>query len=142
MHRTSGNTILTGVCCALLLGALTALDPQLLGLGPQDARDRHTEHVGLDHGQRERVELLDVGAVREVAEGVGARHAQLDLLQHAGELRGQHAGDVLDDLRDGGVERQARLDADRQQVQRVRQRPDDLLLALLDPAVQDRVGQR
>src|SRR5687768_14714688 len=61
---------LHGCLLRLRLGRLSALDPQLLRLGPQDARDRYTEDIGLDHRERERVQLLDVGPLGEIAERV------------------------------------------------------------------------
>ena len=70
-----------------------------------------------------------------------ASDAELDLLEHPGELLREHPGHVLDHLGDRGVQRQAGLDADRQEVEGVGQGAQDLALPVLDAAVHDRVGR-
>ena len=75
----------------LLLGQLAALDPHLVGLGPQHPADRHAERVGLEDGEHERAHLGHVGALVEGPHGVGPAGAGPDLAEHAGELLGQRA---------------------------------------------------
>src|SRR5438093_8636059 len=53
-----------------LLGALAALLAELLGLRPQHVRDAYAEQIGLDHRQREALELGNVRALAEVPEGL------------------------------------------------------------------------
>src|SRR4029453_14793481 len=83
-----------------------------------------------------------------------ARLADLDLAQGERELVREWAGHVVGELRDGAVESEARLDADRHQVERVRELGADRVLALAclrgdhevrcdeaDPAERDRAEE-
>ena len=107
-----------------LLGALAALDPELVRLDLQDLGDRHAELLGLDDGADEVAHRLGVRAGRDVAQRVatGATHA--DLGQRLAELVDERPFHLLDDLGERGVEAEAGLDRDRQQVERVRQLED------------------
>src|SRR5512133_1252331 len=69
---------LHGCLGGLRFDRLPPLDPQLRRLRSKHARDRDTEDISLHHREREGVQLLDVRALGEVAEGVRARDAELD----------------------------------------------------------------
>ena len=124
----------------LLLGQLAALDAHLVGLGPQHPADRHAEGVGLEDGEHERPELGDVGAGVEGAHGVGPAGAGPHLAEHAGELVGERPGHGGDGAVERLLEAEAGLDADDEQVEDVGQLGADLVLPLLDLAVEDGVG--
>ena len=123
-----------------LLGQLTALDAHLVGLGAQHAADRHAERVGLEDGEHERADLGDVGPGLQGSHGVGPRRAGSHLAEHAAELVGQRARHRGDRAVERLLEAEAGLDADREQVEDVGQLVAQLVLALLDPAVEHGVG--
>ena len=54
MQNTRGNSILTGAFCACSCAQQATLDAHLVGLRAQEPGDRHTEGVGLQHGEDER----------------------------------------------------------------------------------------
>ena len=116
-----------------LLRALAALDAQLLGLDLEDARDRDAELLGLDDRADEARERGHLHARDHLAQGVAPGLADADLRERAPELVGERPVRLLDDLAERGVEAEAGLDRDRQQVERVRDRQEDRLLALPDP---------
>ena len=146
MHPTSGNSILIGAFAACLLGALAALDAELLRLDLEHLRDRHTELLGLDDRADEVRQRRDLGPRDDVAQRLAARLADADLGQRPAELVGQRALELLDDLAERGVEAEAGPDGDRQQVERVRDLEQDRVLALLDaaaePELRDRVAEQ
>ena len=72
--------------------------------------------------------------------GVGPAGTGPDLAQHAGELVGQRAGHGGDGAVERLLEAETGLDADGEQVEHVGQLDPDLVLALLDLAVEDGVG--
>ena len=119
------------------LGALAALGPQRLRVDPQRLRDAGAELVGLDQHRDERAEVVDAGAVGEIAQRLGARLAgaqlEVDQPQLVGELgigERQLGADALQRL----VEPEAGFDADHQQVEHVGERQaDPVRPALGDP---------
>ena len=136
MHPTSGNSILIGALRGLFLGALAALDPELLRLDLEHLRDRHAELLGLDDRADEVGERLDLGARDDVAQRLAPRLADADLGERPPELVDEWALHLLDELAQRGVEAEAGADGDRQQVEGVRDLQDDALLALLDAAAE------
>ena len=131
MQKISGKRIFTGTFCAISSARWRALDPHLRGLDAQHVGDRDAERVGLHHRGDEAAQLGHVGALAEGAHRVGAARADLHLLQHAEELLGERARRVAGDLGERGVEAQAGLDRDRQQVERVGQLAPHLLGAVV-----------
>ena len=85
-------------------------------------------------GVHERAEFFHAGAVRHVEERIAAGAAHLDLAHGAGELFGERAVDFFDDAGERCVDTEARFDRGGDEVERVRERPPDLLLAPLDAA--------
>ena len=112
-----------------LLRGEPATDAHLVGLRAQDAGDRHTERVGLQHREDERTQLGDLGALVEGAQRVGAARADPGLLQHAAELLRQRARHRSRRAVDGLLETETGFDRDHEQVEDVGQPPRDLLLA-------------
>src|SRR4029077_920078 len=90
------------------------------------------ELLGLDDRADEVREGRDLGPGNDVPERVAPRLADADFGQRPPELLGQRTLHLLDDLRECRVEAEARAHGDRQQVERVRDHPDDGLLAALD----------
>ena len=95
----------------------------------QDAGDRHTERVGLQHREDERAEVVDLGALVEGAQRVGAARAHAGLLQHAARLFRQRPGHRGRGALERLLETEAGLDRDHEQVERVGQAALDLLAA-------------
>ena len=95
------------------LGPLTALDPELLGLDLEHLRDRHAELLGLDDRADEVGQRPDLGPGHDVAQRLTARLADADLGQRPAELLGERALELLDDLRQRGIEAEACADGDR-----------------------------
>src|SRR4051794_12551584 len=117
---------------SLFLGALPALDAELLRLDLEHLRDRNTELLGLDDRADEVRERLDFGPWDDVAERLATRLAHAHLGQRAPELVDERALHLLDDLAQRGVEAKAGADGDREQVEGVRDPDQDGLLPRLD----------
>src|SRR5919202_911428 len=109
---------LHGDLLRLLLRALTTAHPQLARLLAEHAGDGHAEPVRLDQGGDERLDLVDVAALGDIRERLHARAAELNLLEHPGELRRQRPRGVVGPLPQAGVEAQAGLDAESQPVKK------------------------
>ena len=86
------------------------------------------------------MQLLDAGAAAHVIEGLQPRPAEPDLVEHLRELVRERVLELFRQTSDGGIEAEARLDRDRQQVERVGERQAQFLLAALDLVVQKDVG--
>ena len=124
-----------------LLGALAALDAQLLRLDLQHLGDRHAELLGLDDGADEVAHRLGVRPGYHVAQRLASRATHADLGERLPELVDQRALHLLDDLGQRGVEAEAGLDRDGQQVERVGQLQDHGHRARADPAAQPELGR-
>ena len=74
----------------------------------------------LDQRLDEGVQFLDTRAAAHIIERLEPRTAEPDLVEHLGELVGQRVVEFLDQAADRGIEAEARLNRDRQQVERVR----------------------
>ncbi len=118
-----------------LLGPLPPLGPHRLGVHPKRLGDRGPKPVGLDEHADQRIDVVQPGALAEVAERLLPRGAGPDLQVHHGELLAQHRADAVDLLRhshQGLVEPQTGLDADHQHVQRIGEGLLHFLLPRLD----------
>src|SRR5262249_53967885 len=104
---------------------------------------RYAQLARLNHDGAERLELHDAGPLTKGAQRVGSGQANLHLLQYPGELAGDGSTAVAipDDLSKRGIEAEARLHADGERIQDVRQRARDLLLPALGQVVDDQVWQ-
>ena len=140
MQNTIGISIFTGRLLRPLLGELAALDPHLVGLGPQHPADRHAEGVGLEDGQHEGPDLRHVGAGIEGSHGVGPAGTGAHLAEHPGELLGEGPGHGGDRAVERLLEAETGLDADHEEVQDVGQLRADRVLPLLHLPVEDGVG--
>ena len=116
----------------------------MLGLDLQHLRDRDAQRLGLDDGADEVGQRLHVGPRDHVPQGISSGFADPNLRQGATELIGQRAGQLLDYLRQRGVEAQTGPNRDRKQVEGVRDHLQDQLLAALDaipqPELRDEVA--
>ena len=65
----------------LLLGPLTPLDPDLLGLHPEHLADRDTEGIRLHHRADEGPDVRELGAIAHRPQRLGPAAADLHLLQ-------------------------------------------------------------
>src|SRR5207248_4239595 len=90
--------------------------------------DTDAELLRLDQGLDEGVEFLNAGAASHVVERLETGPAEPDLVEHLGELIGERVVELFHQAADGGVEAEAGLDRDGQQVESVRQRQPQLLL--------------
>ena len=111
-----------------LLGALAALDPELLGLDLEHLGDRHAELLGLDDRADEVGQRRDLGARDDVAQGLAAGLPDAHLGERPAELVGQRSLELLDHLAERGVKAETGADRDRQQVERVRDHEQDRVL--------------
>ena len=125
-------------------GALAALGPQRLGVHAQRLRDARAELVGLNQHRDERAEVVDAGAIGEVAQRLGAGLAgaqlEVDEPQLVGEIRireRQLAADALQRL----IEAEPGFDADDQQVERIGERQPDAVRAALGQPREHHAGQ-
>ena len=119
----------------LFLGDLASLNPHVIGVTAQAGGDAGAEPVRLDQHRHQLLEVLDRGAVGQIAQRFDAALAGLQLQVDEGELLADlrmRLFKLLGNLQDRLVEPEARLHADHQQVQRVRQSPAQLMLAPLD----------
>src|ERR1700674_3158495 len=114
------------------LGALPALAADLLGLDAQDVGDTHAELLRLNYRLDEVAQLLDLAALADIVERLEAGPPEANLVEHDGQLSREFVVVLVDHPGQGGVKAQPGLDRDREQVERAREREQDLLLALLD----------
>ena len=119
--------ILTGTCWARFSACWRRLTRISIGLDPQDLGDRDAEGVGLHHRTDERLQVVDVRALGQAAQGFRAALSELHLTEDPGELLGERPAGVAGHLLNGGVEAEAGLHADRQQVDGIGQRASYLL---------------
>src|SRR5690606_7797649 len=125
----------------LLLCALAPFDTHLCGLDVEDLRDAHTELVRLDDRANEGGHVRHAKVFVHRTQRLAPRLAKLDLLDHTPEGESKLIIPLLVDLRHRLVEAQTSIDADRHQVERIRQRLDNLLLAALDLAREHHLRQ-
>ena len=116
MQKISGMVIFTGTCWAFSSARWRRLTRISADCTRSTWAIGDAEGVGLHHGADEGADVGDVGALAQRAQRVGAALADLHLAQHAGELLGQRALGVAGHLLDRGVEAEAGLDADGEQV--------------------------
>src|SRR5690606_37324627 len=107
----------------LLLCSLTPPDPHLVGLHTQHACDGHTERFRLQHGQQERPQLVEVGAVHEMTHRVPTAHTDSSLLEHAEEFLRERPRNRGDDSGERRIETESCLNRDHQEVEDVRKGP-------------------
>ena len=136
MHPTSGNSILIGAFAAFSsarwrrsIRSCSDWTCSTLEIETPSCSAWMTAPMKL----RER---RDLGARDDVPQGLAPRLADADLGQRPPELLGERSLELLDHLAQRAVEAEARTDGDRQQVQRVGDLEQDLVLALPDAAAQ------
>src|ERR1700691_320616 len=128
----------------LLFGPLTAGGAQRVGVHAQSLSHARAEAVGLDERADERANVIDAGAVDEIAEGfstgLASAHLEIDEVTFVAEI-GRGVMQVLADTHQGLVERQSGLDADYGEVKSVGQGDADALLTVFDHALQEKAGK-
>ena len=100
------------------------------------ARDGYTGALGVEDAADQRREILDPGRIGHLLEGLGPRTPELDLAQRPRHEQGQRVVLVAHQLLERPIEAEARLHADRDHVQRVRQRRLELGAPIADELVQ------
>ena len=122
MNRISGTVMIAGQPGGLFLGAHHALVAEFGRQHAQRRGERRAVFLGLDHGRDDAAHRFEVDAVGEVLERLAAlvEEAQFDRGQAelVAEL-GIGLAELLGDAAEGGVDGEARLGADDQQVERV-----------------------
>ena len=114
MKSTSGIMIRTGTCWAFSSARWRRLVRISWLWMRSTRRDRDAEAVGLHHREAEGLEVGERGALGHGAHGLDAAHAELHLLQQAGELLVERARRCSCATRlDRGVEAESGLDRDR-----------------------------
>src|SRR5205807_4388723 len=116
---------------ASLLRALTALAPHLISLDAEDLADAGAELLGLDDGLHEVVQVLHPAVPTHLVQRLEAWPAEADLAEGLAQEVGKSVLVFVGDACESGVETEARIDADDQQVKRVWQ----TLLNLGSPSV-------
>ena len=94
---------------------------RLRRISSEDAGHADTHLLRLDNRLHEVVQVLDPGAAAHVVERFQAGPAQAHLLEDGGELFGERVAELVGDPLHGGVEAEAGLDRDGEQVHGVRE---------------------
>ena len=143
MQNTSGNSIFTGAFCAFSCAARRRL-MRISSACARRSREIDTPKVSAcSIARMNAAQLGHVACARPCARSASARvRTDADLVQHAPELVGQRAGHRGAGAVERLLEAEAGLDRDHEQVEDVGQLARDLLLALLDLAVEEHVGVR
>ena len=102
--------------------------------------ERASEMLGLDERVDDSRQLGDVDPISHLPEGLRAALADPELGENEQELLDERAFEVLAEARESGVETEAGLDADRQDVEGIGQLAPHLLTALVRPVCDDGVG--
>ena len=100
---------------------LTAAFADVVGLVLEGLAHARAEALGLDDGGHEERDVLEAAAVGHAAHGGAAHDAHADVVLHAAALVDEGALHARGDLRQRGIEGEARLDADAEQVEHLRQ---------------------
>src|SRR5207245_5764822 len=114
----------------LLLGRGLTAESRVGCLHTQDPSEGDAQLVGLDDRAAEARDLGRVAPRGRLLEGVLARLADPNLVECQAEFLGQRAVPLVGQLRNRSVEAEPGLDADGEQVERVRQLSADQLAAL------------
>src|SRR5579884_1757326 len=125
----------------LLFGPLASRDAQLIGLSPEYMGDADTELVGLDHCRNKPLQVFDAGSQRQVPQCFASRLAGLRFHPEAVKLGGQWVLLAARERFERAVKALAGLDADGQDVDRVRKKLLDRLLPLLDLLPGPEIGE-
>src|SRR5512143_645340 len=128
-----------------LLGQLAPLRPKRVRMHAQRARQARAQLVRLDEQGRQRLDVLDARPLAQVPERLCPGFARSYLAADDRELARQHVFRelfFLAYLYYRGVQAEPGLDADRQEVEHVRQRMEDVRLPFLQPVVQPQVRQQ
>src|SRR5438128_12055694 len=125
------------------LRPLRALVPHLSGKDSQDVPERRSELVGMHERLHERGERRQIEAPREIAQRLFLRLAQPQLADRDAQLLAQRTlSALLDHLGEGGGEVEPGLDAEREQIDGIRQRPHDGALSRSHAVAQPDQGIR
>src|SRR5207249_2098267 len=111
---------------------LAATYPKLLGLNLQGLGHLAAKLLRLDQGGHEQPDDLELGPLDQVQQRLTPSGAQAHLVEHLVQLAAQYALPLLDDLQHGAIYGEPGRDADRHEVERVRQRAEQRPPALHD----------
>ena len=139
-NRIIGTVSLGGSAGGLLLGLRHAHVAVFLRHHAQRLAERRAVALGLLQRHADRLHAFEIGALGEVLVGDLAVLQIGQFRGGEGELLGQRnrlRADLLADLAECRLDRHAGLDADQQQVERVRESAADRQLALLDLVLQE-----
>ena len=107
----------------LLFGALAAGGAQGIGMNAESLRDAGAEAVGLDEGADQGADVIDTGAVDEIAESFGARlagaHFEVDEMEFVAEI-GMGVMEILADAHESLIEGESGFDADDGEIKSIR----------------------
>ena len=145
MQKTSGNTILTPVFAAASSARWRRLVRSVSEYDAQRLRHAGAELVGLDQHRDERAEVVDAGAVGEIAQRLGARLAgaqlEVDQPQLVGQLGIRERQLACRPACSAWSRPRPGLDADHQQVEHVGERQPDPVRAALGHPREHHAGQ-
>ena len=122
IKMTSGRDHFDGGLGGLLFGALAAGGAQGIGMNTESLGDAGAEAVGLDERADEGANVIDSGAVDEIAQGFGAgfagAHFEVDEMEFVAEI-GVGVVEILADAHQGLIEGESGFDADDGEIESV-----------------------
>ena len=139
-ENDEGRDHLDGGFGGLLFGALAAGGAQGIGVNAQGLGDAGAEAVGLDERADQGANVIDAGAVDEIAQGFGAglagAHFEVDEMEFVAEI-GMGVMQIFADAHQGLIEGESGFDADDGEIESIGQSDADAVLTVFDHALQN-----
>src|SRR5208283_3205330 len=132
--QDQGNDHFDGGLGGLFFGALAALGAQGIGMDAQGLGDAGSEAVGLNQGPDQGADVIDAGALGQIAERLDARFAgtsfEVEEMEFGAQF-GMRRAQIFADAHHGLIERQAGFHADDGQIQSIGEAEANAVLSLL-----------
>jgi hypothetical protein len=129
----------------LFFGALPAFRAEGIRMHAESLSDAGTEAIGLNECTHKSANVVNTGALDEVAEGLDAglagAHLKIHEMEFVAEVR-VRVVEILAYAHQGLIESESGLDADDGKVKGVGQSEADAVLALANHALQDEAGKQ
>ena len=131
---------LDGGLCSLFFGALPAFRAEGVGMHAESLGDAGAEAVGLNQCTNQGADVVNTGALDQIAERFGAgfagAHLEIDEMEFVAEI-GMSVMQILSDAHEGLIECEAGFDANDGEIEGVGQSEADAILTVSDHALQD-----
>ena len=135
---------LDGGLCRLFFGPLPAFRAEGIGMHPESLGDAGAEAISLNQCTHKRADVVNPGAIDQIAESLGpglaGAHLEVYQVEFFAEI-GMGMVQILADAHQGLVEGEAGLNANDGEVEGVGQADADAVLAVFDHALQDEAWQ-